>query len=153
MRIFDHPKSRCFLQLMKNLSMSPCFFFWWFSCKGIINPPPLFRQLKNNQNTNNAHCLQISKILPTIPFFGRETQAKKSNFLASWVFKKSCRSKLMVRIRAVAHELQSCSTSSFRSGEVANPAIRGAKAKGDQPKMTGFFRGVGGAFLLKKTFF
>ena len=44
---------------------------------------------------------------------------------ASWVFKNSCRSKLMVRIRAVAHELHSCSTSSFRSGEAtAIPAIQ-----------------------------
>ena len=120
--------------------------------------PPFFRQLKNQPNTNNAHFLEdLQKSTHPSHFSGKKLRQKKSrtnithNFLTSCVFKKSCRSKLMVRIRAVAHELQSCSTSSFRSGEVANPAIRGAKAKG--ANKNGSFFEVWEVFFFEKTFF
>ena len=120
--------------------------------------PPFFRQLKNQPNTNNAHFLEdLQKSTHPSHFSGKKLRQKKSrtnithNFLTSCVFKKSCRSKLMVRIRAVAHELQSCSTSSFRSGEVANPAIRGAKAKGAN-KNGSFFEVWEVFFFLRKLF-
>ena len=142
---------------ISNLIMSPCFFWVVFVQKESSTYPPFSGSLKTNQ-TQTTHIFGRSpKIYPSIPFFGEKLRQKKSrtnithNFLTSCVFKKSCRSKLMVRIRAVAHELQSCSTSSFRSGEVANPAIRGAKAKGAN-KNVSFFE-VWEVFFFEKTFF
>lgn len=89
--IFDHPKSWCFLQLMRNLSehtifnpisnliMSPCFFWVVFVQKESSTYPPFFRQLKNQPNTNNAHFLEdLQKSTHPSHFSGKKKKAEQT---------------------------------------------------------------------------
>ena len=87
--IFDHPKSWCFLQLMRNLSehtifnpisnliMSPCFFWVVFVQKESSTYPPFSGSLKTNQTQTTHIFWKISKNLPIHPIFRGKNSGKK----------------------------------------------------------------------------